>query len=225
MGRAELTPAALPDAHTLPPPFERQPNPRKRPATPSTRKGPLPLLAHSYHSSCRPVASVGKELWQELWNRSPNRVLGQGPLRQGAVAERVYGTAATITAVPQLGRSSVSVSAHLVSTITSATLSTATLAATTEPPPLSPSPLSPPLPSPPPPSPPPPSPPPRHHLGAHLVSREERPGQGGGGVGGLHSRRHMGACCCSARARDAVYRAHQCPAPHEKHALHGLRSG
>ena len=149
-------------------------------------------------------------------------MLGQGPLRQGAVAERVYGTAATITAEPQLGRSSVSVSAHLVSTITSATLSTATLAATTEPPPLSPSPLSPPLPSPPPPSPPPPSPPPRHHLGAHLVSREERPGQGGGGVGGLHSRHHMGACCCSARARDAVYRAHQCPAPHEKHALHGI---
>ena len=59
-------------------------------------------------------------------------------------------------------------------------------------------------------------------LGAHLVSREDRPGQGGSGVGGLHSRHHMGACCCSARARDAVYRAHQCPAPHEKHALHGI---
>lgn len=41
----------LPDAHALPLLFERQPKPRKRPATPNTRKGPLPLPAHSYHSS------------------------------------------------------------------------------------------------------------------------------------------------------------------------------
>ena len=77
--RPTCTPAALPDAHTLPPPFQRRLNPRKRPATPSTRKGPLPLLAYSYHSSCRPVASVGRSCGRSCGTGALTRCWARDP--------------------------------------------------------------------------------------------------------------------------------------------------